>query len=83
MSDAEILAIGPFSVCYTSLPPLISFLLYRPWDKDRYFAPDMATATNLLVEGKVNILHNVICISLPILPFLSSLAGMERGGALH
>lgn len=25
----------------------------KAWDKDRYFAPDIAAATNLLIEGKV------------------------------
>ncbi len=27
---------------------------YRPWDKDRFFAPDINAVTQLLKEGKVS-----------------------------
>ncbi len=28
--------------------------MYRPWDKDRFFAPDINAVTQLLKEGKVS-----------------------------
>jgi hypothetical protein len=28
-------------------------LLHRPWDKDRYMAPDIEEVTNLLLEDKI------------------------------
>ena len=31
-----------------------SMLYCRPWDKDRYFAPDVNAVTSLLTQGKVN-----------------------------
>ena len=30
-------------------------IIFRPWDKDRYFAPDIEAATNLLRENKVEL----------------------------
>jgi hypothetical protein len=29
------------------------FVLQRPWDKDRYMAPDIEEVTNLLLEDKI------------------------------
>ena len=55
--------------------------LIRPWDKDRYMAPDIESATRLLQEGKVQyshyhlgaIDHSPLSL-LPFFSFLSSLA---------
>lgn len=35
---------------------VLCLFLSRPWDKDRFFAPDIDAVTNLLKEGKVG--HN-------------------------
>ena len=53
-------------------PPLLpsSPSPLRPWDKDRYFAPDIEASTRLLREGKVNhfYIHDAVHGPLPWVP---------------
>ena len=52
----HIIAIGLQNVTCTCIIVLMCSPLHhcRPWDKDRYFAPDINAVTLLLAQGKVS-----------------------------